>query len=112
MAKRTITARGEIDRLFSEGSRTSQKVLVVLALATPEARGPEGRVLFVAGRRVGSAVRRNRAKRVMRETVRRAGGPWPGLDIALIAREGTAEAPHRELDLALTHALISLGVRS
>ena len=98
---RTITAHGEIDRLFKQGSRTSHRVLIVLAIETPEARGPEGRVLVVAGKRIGSAVHRNRAKRVLREALRRAGAPWPGLDVALIAREGTGEARPDELDDAL-----------
>jgi len=109
---RTITAHGEIERLFTEGSRTSHRVLLVLALGTPEARGPEGRVLFVAGKRIGSAVRRNRAKRVMREAVRRAGGPWPGSDVALVARQGTADAAPEELDVALTRATAVLRGRS
>ena len=98
---RTLTAQGEIDRLFKQGSRTSHRLLIVLAIETPEARGPEGRVLVVAGKRIGSAVHRNRAKRVLREALRRAGAPWPGLDVALIARDGTAEARPDELDAAL-----------
>jgi len=106
---RTITAASEIDRLFAEGTRAVHPVMVVFALPTPEARGPEGRVLFVAGKRIGSAVRRNRAKRVMREALRRAGGPWPGLDVALVAREATISARPDELDRALERAAARFG---
>jgi len=81
-----------------------------LELPTPTRRGPEGRVVFVAGKRLGGAVWRNRCKRVMREAVRRADGPWQGHDLALVARAGTAGARSDELDEALRGALRRLGV--
>jgi ribonuclease P protein component len=68
-------------------------------------------VLIVAGKRLGGAVKRNRSKRVLREAVRRTGGPWAGWDIALSARSGTDEADVRVLDEAVTAALLKLGIR-
>lgn len=106
---RTITAPTEIDRLFKEGRRVSSPALLVLALPTPPAREPDGRVLFVAGTRLGNAVKRNRSKRVLREAARRAGAPWPGWDIALIARAVTSQATVDELDAALARALKTIG---
>jgi ribonuclease P protein component len=82
----------------------------VLTLPTPERRGPEGRVVFVAGKKLGGAVLRNRCKRVVRDTVRRASGPWTGTDVALLARRGTATATPAELDESLATALRRLGV--
>jgi ribonuclease P protein component len=101
---RTITAAREIDRLFTEGRRAADRDLLVLIAPTPGARDPHGRVLFVAGKRLGSAVLRNRCKRVMRAAVDRVGGPWPGWDVALIARSGTATAAPSALDGALKAA--------
>ena len=54
------------------------------------------RIGVVAGRVVGNAVRRNRAKRLLREAIR----PYlmlipPGWDILLIARQPLATAPFR-----------------
>jgi ribonuclease P protein component len=108
---RTLTSATEIDRLFAEGRRASSPILLVLAVETPEARGSEGRVLFVAGRRLGGAVERNRAKRVLREAARRAGAPWAGFDVALVARPATGRATSDELDRSLARALSILGVR-
>lgn len=108
----TISSPVDIDRLFGSADRLASPALLVLAARTPEARDQaNGRVLFVAGKKIGSAVFRNRCKRVMRETVRRVGGPWAGWDVALVARRATAQAAPLELDQALTHALERLGIR-
>lgn len=80
----------------------SHPLVTALVRETPEGRGPQGRVAFIAGKRMGGAVLRNRAKRVLRAAVDRAGGPWPGHDVVLIARERTATAPAAELDRGLS----------
>lgn len=67
--------------------------------------------MFVAGKRLGGAVFRNRSKRVMREAMRRAGGPYSGWDLALIARARTAAAPIAEIDRALDAAVTTLGIQ-
>jgi len=69
-----------------------------------------GRVMFVAGKKLGNAVVRNRCKRVMREAARHAGAPWPGFDVAVMARIGTATAGRDELTSALDRLLAKLGI--
>jgi ribonuclease P protein component len=83
---------------------------MVMSSPTPTGRGPEGRVAFIAGRKLGGAVVRNRHKRVMREAVRRSGGPWQGLDVAIVARPGLAQAGPLEIDAALAACLSEAGV--
>jgi ribonuclease P protein component len=106
---RTITAPTDIDKLFKTGRRSSHPLLVMLSAATPESRDQGGRVVFVAGRKMGNAVVRNRCKRVMREACRRADGPWPGRDIAFVARVGIATASPQEIDEATRGLLSRLG---
>lgn len=107
---RTITAQTEIDALFKGGRRFSSKFVTLIVSPTPTSRGPEGRVMFVAGKRLGGAVWRNRAKRVMRDAVRRAGGPWDGFDVALVANRETGQVAPGDLDASLGQALRRSGV--
>lgn len=57
------------------------------------------RLGLTVSRRIGSAVRRNRVKRRVREWFRREGrGALPtGRDVVVIARPGAAELPHEAL---------------
>jgi ribonuclease P protein component len=109
---RTLKAPSEIDALFKTGRRGSTDLIVVLSAITPTRRGPEGRVVFVAGKKMGGAVVRNRCKRVLREAMRRAGGPWDGHDVALVARLKVATASPTALDAALREGLRKAGVGS
>jgi ribonuclease P protein component len=107
----TIKSSREIDTIFRGAKRAAHPLLIVLAAQTPEGRGRTGRVAFIAGKKLGGAVLRNRCRRVMREAVRRAGGPWPAWDTVVIARKGTATAPPNELDAALSGLLKRGGIR-
>lgn len=106
----TIKSPREIDALFRQGRRASSRAIGLIVNRTPEARGQNGRVLFVASKRLGGAVKRNRCKRVMRAAVRRCGGPWNAWDVALVARPPTGYVPADELDHALIESLKRAGV--
>lgn len=107
----TITTPGDVDRLFREGTRAGRETVVVLCVPTSESRDPhEGRVIFIAGKKLGGAVLRNRCKRVLRERCRSLGGPWEGFDVALIARSTTASAAPEVLDRDISAALRKLKV--
>ena len=107
---RTLKAPSEIDALFKSGRRGSTDLIVVLSAATPTRRGPEGRVVFVAGKKIGGAVMRNRCKRVLRDAVRRGHGPWDGWDVALVSRAKVATASPAAIDAALCEGLRKAGV--
>lgn len=107
----TIRSSREIDAVFRAARRVSHPLLIALIAHTPDGRGPSGRVAFIAGKKLGGAVMRNRCKRVLRETARRAGGPWAGHDVLLIARPGTATASPQDLDRAIDSVLTRAGLR-
>ncbi len=108
-ARGTIKSAREIQSIFSEARRVANPLVIALVRSTPHGRGPGGRVAFVAGKKLGGAVVRNRAKRVLREAARRARGPWPGFDVVLIARPGTGVAGPAALDAALRDVLARAG---
>ena len=57
-----------------------------------------GAVAFVAGRRVGGAVLRNRARRILRAAWRElASGVRDGFDVVLVARQAIRGARSHEL---------------
>jgi len=101
----TIKSSREIDRIFQQATRVAHPLIIALVSVTPEGRDQSGRVAFVAGKKLGNAVHRNRCKRVLRASLRRVGGPWPGFDVAIIARLGLGEASSVEVDQALRNVV-------
>lgn len=108
--KDTIKSSREIDSMFRSAAKAGSHSLLVLARKTPEKRGPTGRVAFVAGKRLGGAVRRNRAKRVLRQAARDLGGPWPGWDVVLVARKPAEGVGRDILAREMTALLSQVGV--
>jgi ribonuclease P protein component len=106
----TIKSTREIDTIFRTATRVAHPMLIALIASTPEQRGRTGRVAFVAGKKLGGAVLRNRSRRVMREAARRAGAPWAGYDVILIARSDTSTASLAELDSAMASVLGRAGI--
>jgi ribonuclease P protein component len=109
---RTIKSTREIDTLFKEGRRASSPLMTALSRPVDGRRDPAGRVAFVAGKKLGGAVVRNRCKRVLRAGAARAGGPWAGLDVVLIARAGLSTAAATDVDAAFQAVLRRLEIRS
>lgn len=106
----TIKSSREIDVMFRSAKRSAHPLVIALAAKTPSQRGQVGRVAYVAGRKLGGAVLRNRCRRVLRESARRCGAPWASWDVVLIARPGTATAVPSALDEAVRTVLTRAGV--
>jgi len=82
---------------------------MLIALTRP---GEVTRVGFIASKRgVGGAVQRNRARRRLREIVRRRFPriPETGFHLAMIAYRSVLTAPHQDLASDVEHLLASAG---
>lgn len=76
----------------------------LMVLWVRQGNGTALRLGVVAGRKVGQACARNRAKRLLREAFRRLRGRLRGeADVVLVARHGIAEAAWNEVERELAH---------
>lgn len=94
VAPERLRSSRDIRAVFDARRSAGGRCVIVYALAAPEDDddGPlASRVAVVAGRRVGSAVARNRAKRRLRACARLDGVP-PAMDLVLVARTSALEA--------------------
>lgn len=104
-----LRAVRDFDALKTDGTAFRGRLCVLVTHALP---GLTTRVGFVASKRsVGNAPHRNRARRRMREIVRRR---WPrvhptGYLLMLIATRHTVLAPHQELASEIEHLLAEAG---
>ena len=92
-----LAASTRISTVHAQGRSLANDLLVLRVLPNGMAHS---RFCFIAGKRVGNAVVRNRTKRRLRELVR--GRPTaPGWDAVLIARRGAGAADFARLDRAV-----------
>lgn len=83
----------DIRRVRRDGRSRANSLVVVLAAPRPEGPNEPTRIGVVAGKRVGDAVVRNRAKRRIREQLRCGYGQLKsGWDIVVIVRATLAGA--------------------
>jgi ribonuclease P protein component len=98
---RSLRKNSQFDTVYSQGKTWAGDLIVLKVL-------PNGldwnRYGFVAGKRLGKAVIRNRVKRLLREVVR-ATPMSQGWDAVFIARAGAATADYHQLNEAVGRVL-------
>lgn len=111
----TIKSSADISRLFSEGKRLKTPYLTIIIGEeedSPRAsqHDHQGRVAFIAGKKLGNAVWRNASKRRMREICRALGGPWPGYDVIFLAKSSLTGTSYSKVlkacDKAVAHSCL------
>jgi len=105
----TLRRQRDIDRVFRGGRWRRMPAVAVGMYVRGDAEVT--RVAFVAGRRVGNAVRRNRSRRRLREAWRlMAERVRPGADVVVVARDRTADVDFRRLQAQVGEALAAEGL--
>jgi ribonuclease P protein component len=108
MRVRRLTRQADLDRVRTEGQAHGTAAFVAVAV---RAAGGPARIGVVAGKRIGGAVQRNRAKRLLREGIRPLyPSIAPGWDVLLMARRAILGATSTQVAGQLERALLKLKV--
>ena len=95
--KGTIKSKTDIERLFSEGRRFNTRSVVIIAMKREGKRDLDGRVAYIAGKKLGNAPQRNYAKRVMRQMVREIEIRREDIDLVFMARKPLLDANYNDI---------------
>ena len=88
-----VRKRVEFLRIQDGGLRVSTSRFVLILSASVAPHGSEPRLGITASRRVGNAVVRSRAKRLIREAFRATRELWPaGVDLVVIVKRATGDS--------------------
>jgi ribonuclease P protein component len=98
----------DFDRLYKKGRSFGEKYVVVFQIAN----GLQyTRKAFLASRKVGGAVARNRARRLMKESFRKIEtGIVTGKDVLFVARSTISGAGCAEVEASMRKALKKCGL--
>ena len=104
---RRIRRRGEFQRVFDAGRRAHGRHLTIIAAPAP---GTDSRLGIVASKKLGGAVVRNRAKRLIRQVFRTSGDLRAASDLVIIPKQSFLQAPLPDLisDYRVTLKRLSL----
>jgi ribonuclease P protein component len=98
-ARQRLRTGREFDAAFKQGARLEGRLFLLVAAPNGQAFDRLG---LAVSRRVGGAVERNRARRLLRESFRRLeGAPGPGVDLVVVARAALVGVGQAEVDREL-----------
>ncbi len=83
LKKDVLRNKKDFSRIYKRGRSTGERYVVVFCLKNGLGYN---RLAYLASKKVGNSVQRNRARRLMRESVRQIGDLEQGYDIIIIAR--------------------------
>jgi ribonuclease P protein component len=95
--RRRLSRSGEFDRVYRDGSSNATRYLVLYSFPRKDEDSSEVRLGVSASRKLGGAVDRNRAKRVLRESFWGLADRLPdGYDFVLVARPELGDLIEKE----------------
>ena len=105
-----LTRSTDLKRVRNFGKSYAHPLVVLVAIPST---GKGLRVGIIAGRSVGGAVQRNRAKRLLREAMRLlVSRVSPGWDLVLIARQPMLKTTLQQVHVALSQLASRAGLLS
>jgi ribonuclease P protein component len=105
--RRRLTSGAEFDAVFKRGARLPGRLF--LLVYAPNGSGRD-RLGLAVSRRVGGAVARNRARRLLRESFRRSvGRVRSGYDLVVVAHPALVGCRQAEVDRELHERLRRIG---
>ena len=99
----------EYRKVYDDAAAVHGRALVIFVRRAPGLRRRAG---FVAGRRCGNAVMRNRARRLLKEAYRglKSHVPATGVELVLVAKAGCSDLPFEAVDREMRELLARGGV--
>jgi ribonuclease P protein component len=95
--RRRLSRSGEFDRVYRDGSSHATRHLVLYSFPRGDAEDRDVRLGVSASRKIGGAVDRNRAKRILREAFWELADRLPSShDFVIVARPEIADLIERE----------------
>ena len=94
--ERRVRRRAEFQQVFERGTRLHSRFFTLLLLPNGRATSRLG---IVASRKIGGAVQRNRAKRLIREIFRHLPARQAAIDLVVIPRRELLDAAFPTLEL-------------
>ena len=91
---RRLQKRPEFEHIYKTGERRHGKLMTLFVASSSGART---RIGVAATRKLGSAVTRNRAKRLAREVFRRHQPPG-GIDVVIVPKQGMVDAEFSRIE--------------
>ncbi len=109
LSKYVLRRDDDFKRIYQRGRSTGGRYVVVFCLRNGL---NYNRIAYLASKKVGNSVRRNRARRLMRESMRQIGPVAQGYDIILIARNTINDRKCADVKKSIETALRKLKIKT
>jgi len=107
LKKEVLRKKEDFNRVYKKGKSVGDRFVVVFCLRNDLGYN---RISFLASKKVGNSVKRNRARRLMRESMRNIENIKQGYDIIVIARNTINDRKCADVKKSLEAALRRLKI--